>query len=140
MEKLDELKRHVFFEFLNLTGRALIIVNYSKDLIFGKRAFTQSEKANGITLAFNSKMDFIWDEDGIKATLIFGSRPEKCLIHSKNIAVIFSPELGAHFIDGQADKMHSPFEKTFKKKEGDSGEDFNKVIEVDFTKNRQRGR
>ncbi len=140
MTALNQLKRHVFFEFLNLAGRAYIIVRYSKRVILGKRGFTDKEKANGLMLVFNSNMNFIWDESGIKATLIFGNSPLKCFIPAEDIMLIYSPELDAQFatrlsIDikktdvdkAERTEMASCFEK-----------EQEKVIKVDFTKKRKK--
>lgn len=137
MTALDELKRHVFFEFLNLAGRAYIIVKYSKRVILGRRGFTDEEKADGLMLVFNSNMNFIWDDGGIKGTLIFGNSPLKCFIPAENIMLIYSPELDAQF----ATQLSADIEKT--KAEGpeiksELEKEQKKVIKVDFTKKRKK--
>lgn len=144
MTKLDELKRHVFFEFLNLTGRAYVIVKYSENVILGRRGFTDEEKDNGIILVFNSNMNFTWDDDGIKTTLIFGNSPQKCFIPVENIILISSPELDAQFsVQLITDIMQIPEKKgkdkalhTRKKPETEKGQ--KKIIKVDFTKKRKK--
>lgn len=144
MTKLDELKRHVFFEFLNLTGRAYVIVKYSENVILGRRGFTDEEKDNGIILVFNSNMNFTWDDDGIKTTLIFGNSPQKCFIPVENIMLISSPELDAQFsVQLITDIMQIPEKKgkdkalhTRKKPEAEEGQ--KKIIKVDFTKKRKK--
>lgn len=144
MTKLDELKRHVFFEFLNLTGRAYIIVKYSKNVILGRRDFTDEERDNGIILVFNSNMNFTWDGDGIKTTLIFGNSPQKCFIPVEDIMLIFSPELDAQFsVHLTSDIMQIPEEKGKNKvvrtgKQPEVEEELKKVIKVDFTKKRKK--
>jgi len=138
MAKLDDIKRHVFFEFLNLAGRAFIIVNCSRNVILGKRGFTEEEKKNGIILVFNSRMNFIWDERGISATLVFGNTPQKCFIPPGDIMAIYSPELDAQFIAGQPADGISIEEEPAAGKEMFAGEKLNKVIEVDFKKKRKK--
>ncbi|MCX8031656.1 MAG: ClpXP protease specificity-enhancing factor SspB [Thermodesulfovibrionales bacterium] len=98
MSKINELKRHVFYELLYLVGRVFIVVTYSPDVILGNRGFTHEEKEKGIVLVFNSAMRFTWDEKGINATLFFNNIAHKCFIPSENISAIYSPELNAHFI------------------------------------------
>lgn len=144
MTKLDELKRHVFFEFLNLTGRAYIIVKYSKNVILGRRGFTDEERNNGIILVFNSNMNFTWDDDGIKTTLIFGNSPQKCFIPVEDIMLISSPELDAQFSAHLiTDTMQIPEKKVKDKalhtgKRPEAEKEQKKVIKVDFTKKRKK--
>lgn len=140
MAALDELKRHVFFEFLNLAGRAYIIVKYSKRVILGRRGFTDKEKVDGLILVFNSNMNFIWDDVGIKGTLIFGNSPLKCFIPVEDIILIYSPELDAQF----ATQLSADIEKTGEDKaeepeiKSEFEEGQKKVIKVDFTKKRKK--
>lgn len=153
---INALKRHIFFEFLDLAGRAYILVKYSEEVILGKRGFTAEEKENGIVLVFNPRMNFTWDEAGITATLVFGASPQKCFIPVGSIAAVYSSELGAHFIaSGQAlpassktakdlETMHASLRKREpsagdKKAEGgeaaqEPGRGTDNVIKVDFTK------
>ena len=95
---LSALKKHVFFEFLNLAGRAYLLVRHSENVILGNRGFTAEEKENGIVLVFNSKMNFLWDEYGVTATLVFGTSPQKCFVPLDDITAIYSPELNAQFV------------------------------------------
>lgn len=95
---LNNLKKHIFFEFLNMVGRVFIVVRYSDRVIIGNRGFTSEEKEKGIILVFNLKMKFHWDEHGINATLVFGTTPQKCFIPETDIIAIYSPELNAQFV------------------------------------------
>ncbi len=95
---LNNLKKHIFFEFINMVGRVFIVVRYSDRVIIGNRGFTSEEKENGIVLVFNSKMKFHWDEQGINATLVFGTTPQKCFIPEDDIIAIYSPDLYAQFV------------------------------------------
>lgn len=93
IRRLNELKRHTFFEILELAGRVFIIVDYDENVIIGKRGFLPEEKERGLVLVFNNKMKFSWDDNSISATLVFGSSPEKCYIPVNAIAGVFSPDL-----------------------------------------------
>lgn len=97
-KEVNELKKKVFYEMLNLGGRVFILVRYSDNVMIGKRGFTEEEKKNGIILVFNQRMNFLWDDSGISATLVFGTTPERCFIPSDDIIFIFSPELRSQFI------------------------------------------
>lgn len=93
IKKLNALKKHIFFEILELAGRVFIIVDYDESVVIGKRGFLPEEKERGLVLVFNSKMKFNWDNDAITATLVFGNTPEKCYIPINTIAGVFSPDL-----------------------------------------------
>lgn len=95
---VNGLKKHVFYELLNLAGRVFMLVRYSEHAVLGNRGFTAEEKENGIILVLNSRMNFQWDEYGITGTLVFGTSPQKCFIPLDDISAIYSPELGAQFI------------------------------------------
>jgi len=95
---LNALKKHIFFEFLNLAGRAYLLVRHSENVVLGNRGFAPDEKENGIILVFNPKMNFLWDEYGITATLVFGASPQKCFVPLDDITAIYSPELNAQFV------------------------------------------
>jgi hypothetical protein len=95
---LGNLKRHIFFELLNLVGRVFILVEHRDDVVLGRRYFTDDEKKSGIVLVFNSKMKFDWDDEGIRATLVFGMSPQKCKIPAEAIIAVYSPEAGAQFV------------------------------------------
>ncbi len=140
---LNNLKKHVFFELLNMAGRAFVLVGYSDDVILGNRGFPAEEKENGIILVFNSKMNFIWDDYGITATLVFGTSPQKCFVPADAITAVYSPELNAQFtvslqpkaVGGQQSAVGTL--KTKSQKHGGGGTKpaaKKNVIEVDFTK------
>lgn len=95
---LSDLKKNVFFDLLDLTGRVFIVVRYSDNVVIGNRGFTEDERENGIVLVFNKKMGFSWDEDGISATLVFGTSPQQCFVPVEDILVIYSPELRTQFM------------------------------------------
>ena len=138
MSNLNELKKHVFFEFLNLAGRVYIIVKYSQKVILGRRGFTDQEKANGIILVFNSTMNFIWDDEGIKTSLIFNNSPVKCFIPAEDIILIYSPDLDAQFGIQLTDRINKPYEDKPEKQKRKviSDEEQTKIIKVDFNKKR----
>ncbi|MGO9613817.1 MAG: ClpXP protease specificity-enhancing factor SspB [Dissulfurispiraceae bacterium] len=96
--KLNNLKKHIFLEFMDTIGRAFALVRYSENVVLGNRGFTQEEKENGIVLVFNSKMNFLWDEHGITANLVFGTSSQKCFIPADSIMAVYSPELNAQFV------------------------------------------
>lgn len=93
INRVNALKKYIFFEILELAGRAFIIVDYDENVVIGKRGFLPEEKERGLVLVFNSKMKFNWNEDAITATLVFGNTPEKCYIPINAIAGVFSPDL-----------------------------------------------
>lgn len=140
-KKLNELKKKVFYEMLNLAGRVFILVRYSNNVIIGRRGFTEEEKKNGIILVFNQRMNFIWDEEGISATLVFGTTPEKCFIPSKDILLIFSPELHAQFIVSPETVEDKPEDKesiegSIESTKGEFIKD-EKVVRVDFSRKKK---
>lgn len=93
IKRLNELKKHTFFELLELAGRVFIVVDYDENVVIGKRGFLPEEKERGLVLVFNQRMKFQWSEDALTATLVFGNIPEKCYIPVNSIAAIFSPDL-----------------------------------------------
>ncbi len=95
---LNSVKRHLFFEFMNAVGRVFVLVKHSEDVVLGKRGFTAEEREKGIILVFNARMNAVWDEYGITATLVFGSAPQKCFIPADNVVAVYSPEMSAQFI------------------------------------------
>ena len=131
---LDELRKQVFYEMLGLAGRVFVAVGYGDDVVIGKRGFLAQEKEKGIILVFNQKMNFTWDDDGITATLVFGTTPEKCYIPQNRIMTIFSPELNAQFStfpQKETATQDVPKEDTEKPSVDE------KVIKVDFSKKKQ---
>lgn len=135
-DSLNNLKKNIFFEFLNIVGRAFIVVRYSENVILGNRGFTEEEKNNGVVLVFNTRMNFLWDDYGLSATLVFNTSPQKCFIPASDIVAVYSPELNAQFATAtnQANNKKSidTDKKTVKKDNKRSGN----VIEVDFSKKR----
>jgi hypothetical protein len=95
--KLNDLKKNVFFELLNLVGRVYMVVRYSPDVDLGRKVFTEDEKANGLTLVFTTRMNIQWDAVGLSTTLSFGAQAYRCFIPSKDILAIYSPELQVQF-------------------------------------------
>lgn len=139
-KEVNELKKKVFYEMLNLAGRVFILVRPSDNVVIGKRGFTEDEKKNGLILVFNSRMNFLWDEDGISATLVFGTTPEKCFIPSDDIVFIFSPELHSQFSVSPepAEKVKGEEEKRIASEDNKAKpvkED--RIVKVDFTKKRR---
>jgi hypothetical protein len=124
MKTLDEMKRDVFYGFLELGGRAYVQVRPSEGVRIGRRGFVGEEKEKGIVLIFNNQMKFGWDASGLSATLIFGTAPEKCFIPAEDIVAIYSSELGAQFIVAPGGSREG----------GGPEEPDDNVIQVDFKK------
>ncbi|MBI5101184.1 MAG: hypothetical protein HZB33_05050 [Nitrospirae bacterium] len=135
---LHELKKRNFFEMLDLAGRVFIVVRHADNVVIGNRGFLPEEKEKGIVLVFNRMMNFDWSDSGISATLGFGTKTEKCFIPIDNISAIFSPELSAQFIISEENK--AKFQpKVIERSKGKpvhSGKSENKVVTVDFKKNK----
>lgn len=133
-DSLNSLKKHVFYELMNIAGRVFILVRSSEDVLLGKRLLTQEEKENGIVLVFNPGMKFEWDDYGITATLVFGNLPQKCVIPADRIEAVYSPEANAQFIvlppRGATPGVQSPGQARAQ----EAGEPLGKVIKVDFGK------
>jgi hypothetical protein len=130
-QSLQELKKQIFFEMLDLAGRVFVLVRHSDNVLIGKRGFLPEEKEKGLVLVFNKEMNFQWDESGISARLIFGATPEHCFIPNDDILSVFSPELFAHFTVSP-DERHSietTSSPTAQPKKKSAGE---KVVKVDF--------
>ncbi len=125
IEGLNNLKRHIFSELLNLTGRVFIIVRYHEDVKIGNRGFLPEEKDRGIVLVFNKRMNFRWYEWGIEAKLVFGSTVEDCFIPVEHIIGIYSPEANTQFLC----LAEASAEETVTQKEESS-----KVVKIDFRK------
>ncbi|MEN2985856.1 MAG: hypothetical protein ABDH16_04295 [Thermodesulfovibrionaceae bacterium] len=95
--RLNELKRYVFFEILELAGRVFTVVDYDETVIIGKRGFLPEEKERGLVLVFNRRMNLNWQDNVLTATLIFNNNPERCYIPVNFIATVFSPDLRIQF-------------------------------------------
>ena len=127
-QKLNELKKKVFHEILDIVGRVFIVARYSEHVIIGKRGFTEEEKKDGIVLVFNVHMHFVWDESGISSTLVFGTTTQKCFVPSHDIIAVYSPELQCQFISAPQASQEMPPGK-------DKGEEAGpNVVKVDFSK------
>lgn len=129
-----------------MAERAFILVRYSEDVVLGRRGFTEEEKENGITLVFNKRMNFQWDDYGITVTLVFGTSPQKCFIPADDIIAVSSPELNAQFVTSPSPSqpriVSSQKEyETPLSKQGQKGlkdkKHTGRIIEVDFTKKRK---
>lgn len=130
--KMDDLKKHVFYEMLDLAGRVFVHVRYSDDVVIGNRGFLKEEEEKGIILVFNKRMNFAWDEDGISVNLVFGTSPEKCFVPSEDVLSVFSPELNAQFTAYPSDKKEEgKSTETDVMKKPKKGQ---KVVRVDFHK------
>jgi hypothetical protein len=97
VSNLNELKKKIFYDMLDLVGRVFILARYSSDVIIGNRGFLPEEKEKGIVLVFNRRMNFDWSPSGISAKLVFGSATHECFIPQDAIISVFSPELSAQF-------------------------------------------
>ena len=103
-ERLNSLKKHIFYELLDVVGRVMVLVRHSPDVVIGNRGFVGEEKKSGVVLVFNPKMKFTWDAYGISATLVFGAAPQKCFIPAGSIAAVYSPELNVQFVAGDHER------------------------------------
>ena len=130
-QDLTDLKKHIFFELLDLAGRVFVLVGHSDNVRIGERGFLPEEKEKGLILVFNRKMNFEWNAQGISATLGFGTKNEKCFIPSESIVSVFSPDLNAQFSVSPAAQGPAQTKQAGKKGPSPSKE---KVIKVDFNK------
>lgn len=131
-ENLEDLKKQVFYDMLNIAGRVYIAIRCGDDVVIGRRGFLPEEKEKGLVLVFNKKMNFSWDDDGISITLVFGTSPEKCFIPKESITTIFSPELNATFsvVLNEEDKTAGAVIRSAAKTKPQG----KKVIKVDFNR------
>jgi hypothetical protein len=127
-QKLNELKKKIFHEILDIVGRVFIVARYSEHVVIGKRGFTEEERKNGLVLVFNVHMHFVWDESGISSTLVFGKTPQKCLVPATDIVAIYSPELQCQFISAPQTSQEVSPGKEEEEKAGPN------VVKVDFSK------
>jgi hypothetical protein len=138
VSSLNELKKKIFYDMLDLVGRVFILARYSSDVIIGDRGFLPEEKEKGIVLVFNRRMNFDWSPAGISARLVFGSATHECFIPQDEIISVFSPELSAQF--SVAGPPHQEKEKAPAKKrravapEKPVKSSDDKVVRVDFNK------
>jgi hypothetical protein len=130
-QNLTDLKKHIFFELLELAGRVFVLVGHSDNVLIGERGFLPEEREKGLILVFNRKMNFEWNAQGISATLGFGPRNEKCFIPSESVISVFSPDLNAQFSVSPAEQEPAQTKQIGEKGPSPSKE---KVIKVDFGK------
>lgn len=109
---LNDLKKRIFYEMLDLTGRVFIVVRYADTVVIGNRGFLPEEKERGLVLVFNRMMQFDWDDTGIHASLGFGPKVEKCFVPPDEITAVFSPELAAQFVISSDQKEISEIKTT----------------------------
>jgi hypothetical protein len=136
VSSLNDIKKQVFYDMLELAGRVFIVVRYSDNVVIGKRGFLPEEKEKGLVLVFNRMMNFEWSESGISATLGFGTKTEKCFIHPDDIFAVFSPELSAQFIvSGEGQTKTGPVTtKAPLETQNQDKKTGQKVVKIDFNK------
>ncbi len=130
--RLNELKRHVFYELLDIAGRVFVVVRKAEGVVIGNRGFLPEEEEKGLVLVFNSRMKFTWDEQGIDARLVFGTTPEHCIIPAEHVIGVYSPELNSQFL---CLTESPPEERTAEpppEEVESSGPGESKVVKVDF--------
>ena len=141
--QLNELKKHTFYELLDLVGRVYLGVKYSENVRVGTRGFLPHEKEQGLVLVLNTKMNFTWDDYGISVKLVFGETSQPCFIPTDDILAVYSPELKAQLIIGpQEANVPQTNQDVVKKVEevkesSDEESAKNKVVRVNFQKKRK---
>lgn len=136
--RLNELKKYIFYETLDLAGRVFVIVKYSDNVSLGKRGFLPEEREHGLVLVFNRQMNFGWGDSGITATLVFGGSLQKCFIPEDDMVAIYSPELNIQFIAGDQSVKEGRVEQKIdrndrvEKIEKPRAEYKDNVVKVDF--------
>ncbi|NOZ24566.1 MAG: hypothetical protein GXO94_00500 [Nitrospirae bacterium] len=128
--RLNELKRHIFYELLDLAGRVFVVVRKAEGVVIGKRGFLPEEEEKGLVLVFNSRMNFTWDEHGIDARLVFGTTPEHCIIPAEHVIGVYSPELDTQFLCLTEPRQDEAAEEPTEERRTEAGEA--KVVKVDF--------
>lgn len=139
MGELSDIKKDLFYRLLDDAGRVFIHVRPSMELEIGRRGLVGEELNNGITLVFNSHMNFDWGDFGIEVTLVFGTTPEKCFIPAEAIEAVYSPELKVQLlteqVEGEGDrkgKQVSEEKERPSEHQAVTAKVDGKVIEVDF--------
>ena len=122
---------------MGLTARVFILVKYSDNVILGNRGFLEQEKDNGIVLVFNSGMNFIWDDYGITATLVFGSSAQKCFIPIDSVISVYSPDLNVQFVAAPVTPDPGSTVPEMKPEKKEESPSMKNVVKVDFTKKRR---
>lgn len=95
--KIGNLKRHIFYELLNLAGSVFIVVRYDPSVVVGRRGFLPEEEEKGLILVFNRRTNLRWEDGFIDTKLVFGTAVEHCIIPEEHIIVIYSPEMNTQF-------------------------------------------
>jgi len=134
---LNNLKKTVFYDLLNLAGRVFIVVRYSENVEIGNRGFLPEERENGLILVFNSRMNFSWDDGGILAHLVFGTSPEKCFIPEDDIVAVYSPELETHFSTMIINSEKDTTSVSENKRSSTRTKGTEKIVKVDFSKKKK---
>ncbi|GBD98405.1 stringent starvation protein B [bacterium BMS3Abin07] len=136
---INDLKKRVFHDLLEIAGRVFIVVRYSENVSVGRRGFTDEEKENGLVLVMNSQMNFRWKEEGIDVRLMFGGAPEKCFIPADDIIAVYSPEAHAQFLVAPPEIEEKPAGKTEKERQlrRVPEKENDKVVKVDFRKKKK---
>jgi hypothetical protein len=143
---LNEIKKHTFYELLNLAGRVYLLVRYSENVMIGNRGFLPNEKEQGLVLVLNTKMNFTWDEYGISVKLVFGESPQQCFIPADDILVVYSPELKSQLVvEPQEATTRRKVEEVVQKAEdteesSDEESKKGKVVRLNFKKNASKKR
>ena len=120
------------FSHKSIAQRGFELFRYSDDVVIGRRGFLPEEKDNGLILVFNKHMTFQWNEQGITASLIFGSAVEKCFIPSANIISVYSPELNLQLTLVHEQGENQDKENEAAKEEERTVEHIDNVVKVDF--------
>ncbi len=126
--RLNELKRHIFYELLDLSGRVFVVVRNAENVIIGNRGFLPEEEEKGLILVFNKGMKFQWDDFGIDARLVFGTTPQHCIVPAEHIMGVYCPELNSQFLCLTDIGPETSLESTTREEKP------SKVVKVDFRK------
>ncbi|GBE37015.1 hypothetical protein BMS3Bbin07_01170 [bacterium BMS3Bbin07] len=126
--RLNELKRHIFYELLDLTGRVFVVVRNAENVVIGNRGFLPEEEEKGLILVFNRGMKFTWDDYGIDARLVFGTNPQHCIVPAEHIMGVYCPELNTQFLSLTDAGTETATESTTVEEKP------SKVVKVDFRK------
>jgi len=135
---INNLKKTVFYDLLDIAGRVFIVVRYSENVVIGTRGFLPDEKENGLVLVFNPRMNFRWENDAIHATLSFKSSPQKCHIPADDIIAIYSPEVQAQFVIVPRDEeKNDPVSGPDEPPAAEPAATSEKVVKVDFRRRKK---
>ncbi|MBF0606990.1 MAG: hypothetical protein SFH39_09435 [Candidatus Magnetobacterium sp. LHC-1] len=139
-DQLNDLKMSIFYDIMEIVGRVFIIVRYSEDVLIGNRGFIDNERQDGITLVFNTRMNFTWQDDILEAKLVFGATAQQCVIPVQHIIAIYSPELQSQFVTSYVQpegELKKPgVVETSPGKASESAGD--NIVEVDFSRKKKK--